>query len=147
MWTRGNAIPTPFLPRLCFSVFLYGLYIDIICNTNVIMSSRTSIAFLSHFLRKNTDYKSTLAVSRDVCMFIYKKSLVWIDPISFRFQAWTTFSRTIRFRLWSWMAAVLPDSFDVLRPFISPSLSKRPGLRKRAHSFSLRIKTSVICFL
>ena len=48
--TRGNAFPTPFLPRLFISVF----YMDFtqICNTNVIMHSQTSNEFRNPFLEK-----------------------------------------------------------------------------------------------
>src|SRR6218665_1846183 len=35
--TRGNAVPTPFLPRLCLLVYFIST-----CNANVIMRSLTS---------------------------------------------------------------------------------------------------------
>jgi len=40
----GNAVPTPFLPRLCLLVYFIP-----ICNTNVITRSRTSYAFPNLF--------------------------------------------------------------------------------------------------
>jgi len=51
---RGNAVPTPFLPRLCLvSVF----YMDFLwlCNANEIMRSRNSNALLNLFPRKTTE--------------------------------------------------------------------------------------------
>src|SRR6218665_548571 len=43
------------------------------------------------------------------------------------------------------VSSVIRNSYHVLRPLFSPILTRRPGLRKRAHPFTLPLKDDKQC--